>query len=511
MPSDEDSMNSVDRRDFLKTAAIAAAGSLSAGTSLHAQAEKKPMPNPSTAQSDSRKMVGIQVGAVSFVDEGVDPVLDIFQEKGAVNALFLATFTYGRGIAGRQVPGQPLPDHGKQEYDEKTFHGGNYATPHAKFYEKTSLKSTRAPDHGDVDILQLVLPATKKRGMKVYCWFEDQFDADISGIAPLREVDLTGRTARTLCPLNEDYRNFLIGLTEDYCESYDIDGLMWGSERQGPFNNAISHPTDPQRATCFCEQHQKAARERGIDVKRAKEGYQKLSGFIRSAHAGQRPNDGYFVAFWRLLLEYPEILAWEKLWTDGKHGIYSDIYKAAKAARPSVQVGFHIWHQNSFSPFFRAEQDYASIATVADYLKIVLYNNCGGPRYARAIDTLASTIFRDVPPDELQVLFNHLLNYGEEKSHAELPTAGLSADYVSRETKRALADVNGKCRIYPGIDIDIPTDAGQKKTTPADVHDATLAALKAGAEGVIFSRKYSEMRLASLAAGGNAVREFTGG
>ena len=154
-----------------------------------------------------------------------------------------------------------------------------------------------------------------------------------------------------------------------------------------------------------------------------------------------------------------------------------EIYKAAKAARPSIQVGFHIWHQNSFSPFFRAEQDYAAFAQVADYLKIVVYNNCGGPRYARAVDTFAETVFRDIPPDELQVVFNHLLNYGEERSHAELPTAGLSADYVARETKRALTDVAGKCQIYPGIDIDIPTDAGQKKTTPGDVHDATLAAL----------------------------------
>jgi hypothetical protein len=243
-------------------------------------------------------------------------------------------------------------------------------------------------------------------------------------------------------------------------------------------------------------------------VARAKQGYEKLASFVRAAHAGERPSDGYFVTFWRLLLEYPEILAWEKLWTDGKHAIYGDVFKSAKAARPGVQVGFHIWHQNSFSPFFRAEQDYASFAKVADYLKIVLYNNCGGPRYARAIDTFASTVFRDVPADELQVLFNHLLNYGDEKSHTDLPTAGLSADYVARETKRALADVDGKCRIYPGIDIDIPTDAGQKKTEPADVHDATLAAFKAGADGVIFSRKYSEMRLANLAAGGQAVREF---
>ncbi|HLB82967.1 MAG TPA: hypothetical protein VJJ54_07735, partial [Gemmatimonadales bacterium] len=65
-----------------------------------------------------RPMVGIQVGAVSFVDEGTDRVLDSFQEVAAIDTLFLATFTYGRGIAGRQLRGQPLPDHGKQEYDD---------------------------------------------------------------------------------------------------------------------------------------------------------------------------------------------------------------------------------------------------------------------------------------------------------------------------------------------------------------------------------------------------------
>ena len=46
-----------------------------------------------------------------------------------MNTLFLAIFTYGRGIAGRQIPGQPLPDHGKQKYD-LNFHGGNFAIPH---------------------------------------------------------------------------------------------------------------------------------------------------------------------------------------------------------------------------------------------------------------------------------------------------------------------------------------------------------------------------------------------
>lgn len=456
-------------------------------------------------------MIGIQAGAVSFLDEGTDKVLDIFQQRGAVNTIFLATFTYGRGIGGRQVPEQPLPDHGKQEYD-LNFHGGNFATPHPRFYKRTSLKQTKAPDHGDYDVLADVLPKAHKRGMKVIAWYEDNFDKDIPGIAKLKEVDWQGRPASTLCPLHPDYREFLIGLTEDYCTSYELDGVMWGSERQGPLHNALSArhggKGDSSRVTCFCELHQKAAKERGIDVKRAKLGFEKLDQFIRAARENKRPNDGYFVEFWRLLLDFPELLAWEKLWTDGKHAIYVDIFNAAKKIRREVQVGFHIWHANSFSPFFRAEQNYAEFAKVADFLKIVAYNNCGGPRYAGYIDNVGSTLFRDVPKEELLRLHNEWLDYPNEASLEELPTTGLSAGYVYQETKRALKGVQGKCKIYPGIDIDIPTSADQKKTSPEDVHASTTAALKAAADGVLFSRKYSEMKLANLAAGGKAVREF---
>src|SRR5882724_3801887 len=492
------------RRQFLKTTATAVAATAVA-----------PAIMPGTARASSSpadKMIGIQVGAVSFLDEGTEQVLDILQERGAVNTLFLATFTYGRGIGGRQVPGQPLPDHGKQEYD-LNFHGGNFATPHAKFYERTSLKQTKAPDHGNYDLLADVLPRAHQRGMKVYAWYEDNFGKDVPGVDKLREMDLSGQPASTLCPLHPDYREFLIGLTNDYCESYELDGVMWGSERQGPLLNAMGAKVgkgDPRRVTCFCELHQQAARERGIDVKRAKEGFEKLAKFISTAHDGQRPNDGYFVEFWRLLLDFPELLAWEKLWTDSKHAIYSDVYHAAKKSRPNVQVGFHIWHVNSFSPFFRAEQNYAEFAKVADFLKIVVYNNCGGPRYAGYLDNMATGILHDLPKDEVWRVNNEWLGYGDEATIEKLPTAGLSADYVFRETKRAVAGVQGKCKIYPGIDIDVPTDAGQKKTSPEDVYAATAGGLKGGADGILFSRKYSEMKLANLAAGGKAAREFGG-
>ena len=334
----------VNRREFLKIAA-------GAGAALA-------MPTPGHTAVSSSKMIGIQVGAISFVDEGTERVLDVLQERACVNTLFLAVFTYGRGIAGRQIPGQPLPDHGKQEYD-LNFHGGNFATAHSQYYKNTVIKDTRAPDHGDLDILAEVLPAAKKRGMKVICWLEDVFRNDLPNIGKVQERDLYGRNAETLCVNNPDYRNFFTGLVEDYACSYDIDGIMWGSERQGALSDSLgathdTPPIDPGNVTCFCEFCQAKAKQRGISAERARLGFLELETFVRSARSGKRPVDGYYVQFWRLLLRYPELAAWEMLFTDGLRETYAAIYKTVKAAKPSVPVGWHIWHNNSFNPIYRA-------------------------------------------------------------------------------------------------------------------------------------------------------------
>ena len=109
-----------------------------------------------------------------------------------------------------------------------------------------------------------------------------------------------------------------------------------------------------------------------------------------------------------------------------------------------------------------------------------------------------------MPPDELLRFNNHLLGYGNEAPLDQLGAAGLSADYVFRETRRALAGVGGRCRVLPGIDIGIPTGRNSRKASPEDTYAAVAAALKAGADGLVLSRKYSEMPLANLAAAGRA-------
>jgi hypothetical protein len=490
----------MDRREFMQ------------GATLATVAATSPLLNAAEVPAKSQAAIGIQVGAVSFVDEGVEQVLDTFQRDAEVNTLFIATFTYGRGIAGRQVPGQPLPDHGKQQYDTGSFYGGSYTRVDPQFFRDTVLKDFRAPDLGEFDVLQEVLPSARKRGMKTICWFEDVFRKDIPNIAQLQEKQLSGENATTLCFNNPNYRNWLLGISENWSRNYDVDGIMWGSERQGAFSNMLgAHagtPGSPMRVTCFCQYCQAKAKQRGINPDRAREGFTELARFVEASRNGKRPVDGYYVTLWRLMLKYPEMLAWEMLWTDSLRETYAAIYARIKEVKPSLQVGWHIWHTNSFNPIYRAEQDLSAIAPHSDFLKIVIYNNCGGERMAAYVDNVGHTMFADVPPQEILDFHYRVMDY-REKNLTEIPTAGLSSDYVYREAKRAHEGLSGtRTLLWPGIDIDIPTSQGHSRCTPQGVNDAVLAAFRGGADGVLLSRKYSEMRLANLKGAGDAVRKW---
>ncbi len=490
----------VNRREFIKKMTAGAGAALAM---------------PGLAQDAfvrSPKTIGIQIGAISFVDEGTERVLDIVQERACVNTLFIAAFTYGRGIAGRQIPGYPLPDHGKQEYD-LNYHGGNFATPHPQYYKNTVIQPAHAPDHGNLDILAEVIPAAKKRRMKVICWMEDVFRNDLPNIQKVQERDLYGRNMETLCLNNPDYRNFFTGLMEDIARSYDVDGIMWGSERQGALSDSLgaTHdvpPIDPGNVTCFCEFCRSRARDRGINPDRARQGFLELEKFVRAARSGKRPSDGYFVQFWRILLRYPELAAWEMLFTDSLRETYASLYRTVKTARPTIPVGWHIWHNTSFNPLYRAEQDWQELSRYSDFIKVVMYNNCGGERMSLYVDNIGSTLYGDLSKQELTEFTYKVMGFNEH-SYEQIPHTGLSSDYVYRETKRALEGVAGtKTQIWSGIDVDIPTEPGNSKRTRQSVKEAVLAAFRAGAPGIILSRKYSEMQLTNLSGAGDAIREL---
>jgi hypothetical protein len=128
---------------------------------------------------------------------------------------------------------------------------------------------------------------------------------------------------------------------------------------------------------------------------------------------------------------------------------------------------------------------------------------------ASYIDSVSETQYGDVPRNELLQFHYRVLGYADERTYDQIPHTGFSSDYVLRETKRARAGLTGaRTLLWPGIDIDIPTAANHSKCTRKGTEDAVVAAFHRGADGVILSRKYSEMKLTSLAGAGAAIREL---
>jgi hypothetical protein len=246
-----------------------------------------------------------------------------------------------------------------------------------------------------------------------------------------------------------------------------------------------------------------AGERRGIDSRRAAEGYVRL---YELARGGDDGNDSGLIRFLRLLLTYPEILAWEQLWHEGYEELQKRMYGAVKFLAPDVQVGWHVWHHNTFSPLYRAQMDYTRIREYSDFVKPVMYNNCAGYRLHHHISAWRNSIFREIDEQTVYDLFRQSLGYDEAMPFDELPGRGLSTDYVRRETTRTVRAVDGRAQVYPGLDVNVPTPNHVKQTGPDDIAASLTAALDAGADGVILSRKYSEMALGNLEAVGTILR-----
>ncbi len=320
----KDFQTDASRREFLKRVSMASA--LMMGGNPTAVSQDAPttarQPAPPAKSIPDNPFIAIQIGARSFVDEGVEQCLDTLKEKANVNVLMPTVFTYGRGLAGRQIPGLPLPDHGVQAYDE--IHGGSYAKVHPEFYKGSVIQDIRAPELGDFDILADVTPKARARGMKVYCLFEEAYNpALMPNFEKIAEVDVNGKIGRSTCFNNPGTRaTFSSSMVQDWFTNNDLDGMMWESERQGPLNTALHAGLRHRRLPSHLLflhvlPHQRPRTRESTSTARARATSRSTAGrAIRKADA--RKQDGSFITLWRLLLEYPEILAWQNFWTQSQ-------------------------------------------------------------------------------------------------------------------------------------------------------------------------------------------------
>ena len=366
-------------------------------------------------------MVGMQISPISFIDEGVPACLDTLQTRVGVNALMIGTISWLGLKVGRRISHEleGWPDHGvAAPYQMK---GGAYVEVRPEFYTGTHIREFRSAD-GEMagrDILDLVIPEARKRGMQVIPEFMEPLfkyaghgSASAVGIPNMPqclEIDLLGRYAGEPCTSNPDYRRWWHGLIEEHCRSYDIDGIMWCNERNSPLER-MRHGQPPG---CFCAHCRREAAERNIDVERTRIAFTTVWRYFQEAIRGTEFADGAFVEFLRVLLRNPEVLLWERFWLERNKDLDRELYGIVKWCNPKLSFGLNVWNRNHFNPIRKAQWSWAEQTEYADWVKPITYQHQAGEVFVREMRYFGATMLRDFAFEEFVPAMYALLGMQE--------------------------------------------------------------------------------------------------
>lgn len=253
---------------------------------------------------------GIQMGPHTMLDEGIERCLDLIQETAAINAVLVYSHMYHGGL---DKPPQVLaPDHGMTPRDMRQrklpFVCVNH---HEEAFRGTNLRNQRVDntfEYANRDLFAELAGPCRRRGIRLYARIlEGAGRETVDGIIGFRSVmtrDVYGRPSSPACWNHPDYRRFWIANVEDVFRTYELDGLQFGAERHGPLMSVLLQGRSP---FCFCEHCRARGRARGINVERARRGFEELHRYVQALRAGQaKAVDGVFAGALRLLLGIPK-------------------------------------------------------------------------------------------------------------------------------------------------------------------------------------------------------------
>ena len=148
---------------------------------------------------------------------------------------------------------------------------------------------------------------------------------------------------------------------------------------------------------------------------------------------GPKPVDGVAAGFLRILLRYPEILAWEYQYRLSREEIMKGMYDTIKKIKPAAQVGWHVDHWAvSMDLIARAAMSYAEMAPWSDYLKVVVYHAVTGPRIRSWVGEEQNSILSELTMDEALELHYAFFGYDQKlmPKSGQPSTAATWPDYV---------------------------------------------------------------------------------
>jgi hypothetical protein len=499
-----------DRREFIRNlAALFAAAGAALGS--RASADVQAAGGQTARNAPANNLVGIQMGPHTMLDEGIDACLDLIQDTAAIDTVFVYSHAYGGDL--RKALNVLATDHGKPPRDQRARKLPLvWVKQHDQYFKDTTLRHQKVDatfDYADRDLFTEMLPSVRRRGMKLYARILESGSREVQNVATVATVTAAGRPTQTGCWNHPQYKAFWNATVEDLFKSYELDGFQWGAERASPLTNMIQNGSD-STASCFCEFCRARGKAHGIDAERARQGFADMLAYIQGLRGGTlKPADGAAAGFLRILMTYPEILAWEYQYRQSREEIMAGMFQTIKAIKPSAQIGWHVDHwATSMDIIARSVMSYAEMAPHSDYLKVVVYHAVTGPRVKTWVANVQRSVLSQLTPQEALDLHYDLFGYDKNlsaKVNEPTPKGG-SPEYVYRETKHSVASAEGKTKIYPGIGFNVP---GGEPDDPETIYQTVTKAYEAGASGIVASREYEEMTVPNLRAVGRAVRELT--
>jgi hypothetical protein len=210
---------------------------------------------------------------------------------------------------------------------------------HDQYYTHTTLRHQVVDasfEHHDRDLFAELVEPARKRGMKIFARVLEAGGRTIANFSKVVTRDIDGRATGTACWNHPEYIGFWADTMEDLFRSYDLDGIQWGAERQGPLMNIVS-PWDSRAPTCFCEFCNKRGKAIGIDPERARQGFRQLWD-LAQGRSGTAHADGVFAGYLRVFLRYPEVLAWEYQYRLSREEICDVMHRRVKAIKPTARA-----------------------------------------------------------------------------------------------------------------------------------------------------------------------------
>ncbi len=437
-------------------------------------------------------------------ENGIAKTLDAMQERACINAVM--TFSHDHVFNQYSV-----------NFEPKTDHTGN---PLTNIWVKTNKKYYPNPlwaekDKGatytNSDVLDELYEEAAPRKMQVYARILEPYvvTGAIPSFEEFVEIDANGEKRNHVCFNHPGYIRYWQAVIEDIIRSHPyLHGFKFGQERGGPILSSLGRP---KPAGCFCPHCLSLMKEREINSDKARKGIIEIQQYGNRINEGEKPVDGNFVTFLRILLQNPDVLALEQFWMDSREEHRKRMYKQIKGMNENVQVGWHIDHGMTWDLFMRATWDYAKMASYTDWTSIAVYFDAMGRRSMQHYDKNYHTIlFGDATEEHSYPMYLSMLGYDPKslpplEQHREHDTS-FTSHYVYQECKRAVDAMNGGANMYARLGFDMP--GYDCDNTPEEVYEATTAALKAGTDGLWCAREWDEIKSENAQAFGDAVRDW---